>query len=341
MYRVRLLSGIAIALLYILGNVAYNKFGLQGIIYPILMVLLYLAAIFPTIYRACHQRKQRIILAGLVEGIDVGAIASLLAGVYFLVSQSHPELSSYLPVLVKLLTFGTISILVLCISLSFLLGLAFFLVKPKHGLELEREEKQDQSLFAGRSLISYAPVVLCILIIVAGLPVSLMGDIIYQQSGDASISKMTEFQPKVGETAPDVQSKTLDGKMWRLADQRGKVVLIDFWATWCKPCIESVPMFQRIHETYGVNKNFLVVTVSLDKDRSLLEKFINSHDMKWQILFEDNESTKKEFAEKFGVFSIPSLWIIDKDGKIAANQIFKEEKLKEQINNVLGKPSLL
>jgi thiol-disulfide isomerase/thioredoxin len=341
MYRVRLLSGIAIALLYILGNVAYNKFGLQGIIYPILMVLFYLAAIYPTIYRTCHQRKQRIILAGLVAGIDVGAIASLLTGVYLFVSQSHPKLSGYLLVLVRLLTFGTIHVLILCVSLSFIIGLLFFLLRFKRSQGIEREEIQEQSLFAGRKMISYAPVVLCVLIIVAGLPFSLMGNMIYQTTNDEIIRQMTELQPKIGDPAPPVQSKTLDGQIWRLTDQRGKVVLIDFWATWCKPCIKSIPMIQRIHEVYGNNKDFLVVTVSLDKDRSLLDKFINSHDMKWQILFEDNDSTKKEFAEEFGVFSIPSLWIIDKEGKIAAvNQVFKEEKLKEQINNALTKASL-
>jgi thiol-disulfide isomerase/thioredoxin len=118
-------------------------------------------------------------------------------------------------------------------------------------------------------------------------------------------------------------------------------VLLDFWATWCAPCREFLPTIEHIQKEFGTDEAFFLVTVSLDNERSALEGFIKTHDMPWQILYTDighDEWKKNEFAKEFGVFGIPSVWIIDKNGTVAAKEIRDEKKLKQKISELIREP---
>jgi thiol-disulfide isomerase/thioredoxin len=106
----------------------------------------------------------------------------------------------------------------------------------------------------------------------------------------------------------------VDGKKVDLADLRGKVVLIDFWATWCPPCVEEVPSLVETYEKYHA-QGFEIVGISLDEDKGALEKFTAQNKMTWPQFF-DGKGWENEFAQRFKIQSVPTLWLLDREGKL-------------------------
>jgi len=93
---------------------------------------------------------------------------------------------------------------------------------------------------------------------------------------------------------------------------RGKVVLVDFWATWCGPCRAEMPKVQALHAKYA-DQGFDVVGISLDKDLDALAEFIEKNDIPWTTLSGEGTSA---MAKKYGVRGIPTMMLIDRDGKV-------------------------
>jgi len=114
--------------------------------------------------------------------------------------------------------------------------------------------------------------------------------------------------------APDFSLKDADGAVIRLSDYRGKVVLLNFWATWCPPCRVEIPWFEQFQRTYG-SQGFAVIGVSMDEDGwNAVRPYMESNKISYRIVIGD-----RALAQKYGgVASLPETLLIDRDGRIAA-----------------------
>lgn len=124
--------------------------------------------------------------------------------------------------------------------------------------------------------------------------------------------------PGVGETM-EISFTSTEGEEIDLAKMKGKVVLVDFWATWCGPCIQEMPNVIAAYEKYK-DQGFEVIGISLDQDESKLKSFISDKNMTWPQYF-DGKGWKNEIASKLGIKGIPATFLIGKDGKIAASNL--------------------
>lgn len=133
----------------------------------------------------------------------------------------------------------------------------------------------------------------------------------------AQVAEMLKAQlnkPVDGAT-PELSGTTLEGKDISLADYKGKVVMIDFWATWCPPCVAEIPNVKKAYEKYH-DKGFEIIGVSLDRTVEPLKEFIADKGLTWPNIFDADQ--KVSLADKFSVTSIPSIFLLDQTGKIVA-----------------------
>jgi cytochrome c biogenesis protein CcmG/thiol:disulfide interchange protein DsbE len=135
-----------------------------------------------------------------------------------------------------------------------------------------------------------------------------------------------------GALAPDFTLHTLNGKDVTLSDMKGKVVLLEFWATWCPPCRASIPGIERLHEKYK-NKGVVILAVSMDEGGwDSVQSFVKEHGMTYTVL-EGND----DVYSKYQVRSIPLLLVIDKEGKITRRYLGfgNEEDVESDIKTLL------
>jgi peroxiredoxin len=127
-----------------------------------------------------------------------------------------------------------------------------------------------------------------------------------------------EEKVKVGQEAPLFSTKTVDGKELKLADYRGKFVLLDFWATWCGPCLGETPNLKAVFEKYGKRQDFALIGLSLDGDPAKPAAYAKENGCGWVDGFLGDWG-KDEVTKLYGVRGIPSIWLIGPDGKVVAS----------------------
>ena len=132
--------------------------------------------------------------------------------------------------------------------------------------------------------------------------------------------KSREEKVKVGQEAPLFEVKTVDGKEVKLADYKGKYVLLDFWATWCGPCVGETPNLKAVFEKYGKREDFAMIGLSLDKDLEKPKAYAKQNGCEWVDGFLGDWG-KDEVTKKYGVSGIPSIWLIGPDGKVVASRL--------------------
>jgi thiol-disulfide isomerase/thioredoxin len=126
----------------------------------------------------------------------------------------------------------------------------------------------------------------------------------------------------------------LDGSKFDLAGLRGKVVLVDFWATWCPPCVEEVPELVETYEKFR-DKGFEIVGISLDQNKETLEKFLKENKMTWPQYF-DGGGWENKIAQRFKIQSVPTMWLLGRDGKLV--DAAPRSRLEKAIENALAGP---
>lgn len=138
----------------------------------------------------------------------------------------------------------------------------------------------------------------------------------------------------VGTKFPDFNETDVNGKPLSIANYKGKVVLIDFWATWCPPCRGEIPNVVATYQKYH-DKGFEIIGVSLDQDKSKLLAFTKDQNMTWQQFF-DGKVWSNKLAVKDGVESIPATFLLDGDGKIIGKDL-RGEALETAVAKAVSK----
>lgn len=126
----------------------------------------------------------------------------------------------------------------------------------------------------------------------------------------------------------------LGGGEVNIADYKGKVVLVDFWATWCTPCLGELPNVWEVYERHH-DQGFEVIGVSLDFAKETLQSFVEAKAIPWtQIHFEDNEA-QRSFTQNYGVYGIPATFLVDRTGKLARITV-RGPNLEPAVAELLG-----
>ncbi len=117
----------------------------------------------------------------------------------------------------------------------------------------------------------------------------------------------------------------------------GKVVVLDFWASWCVPCRRSFPWLNTMHEKYA-DEGLAIIGVNLDMERADAERFLEEYPARFTILYDEN----KEIARQFDVVAMPSSYVIGRDGKVIARhmgfKVKQQDEYEAIIVEALGKP---
>lgn len=133
---------------------------------------------------------------------------------------------------------------------------------------------------------------------------------------------------------PPIDAMSIDGRRVSLAELRGKVVLVDFWATWCAPCVREIPHVRAAYERFHA-EGFEVIGVSLDRHRGALDAFVARERLPWPQVFNADCPADTNPAMQYDVHSIPHTVLVGRDGRIAATDL-RGSALDEAVSRALA-----
>jgi peroxiredoxin len=140
---------------------------------------------------------------------------------------------------------------------------------------------------------------------------------------------------EAGQPAPAFTAKTVDGKDVKLADYKGKYVLLDFWATWCAPCLAETPNIKAAYDAAGEDPRFVMLALSLDEKASDAAAYIKENQMPGTPIFLPGE-LENPVVKSFGVDQIPSIWLLGPDGKVIAKDL-RGDAIKSAVQTALSR----
>ncbi len=146
-------------------------------------------------------------------------------------------------------------------------------------------------------------------------------------------SQMGAEPLRVGEPAPDFRVQTLDGKVLSLIDFRGKFLLLDFWATWCAPCVAELPALRGLREEYRDEPRFAIVSLSLDESPDALTRLVKDGGLTWPQALLGPDSP---IAAAYGATAIPATFLIAPDGRIVDRDL-RNVGIKAAVARALGR----
>jgi peroxiredoxin len=140
---------------------------------------------------------------------------------------------------------------------------------------------------------------------------------------------------QVGKPAPAFATEDLQGRPVRLAAYRGRYILVDFWATWCAPCVAELPRLQAAYRAYH-DAGFEIIGVSLDESKAAVVDFVNARKLPWRQVH--NAGGPADIVEAFGVSSIPATYLIDPQGTVIRLDL-RGKALEETLARLIKKPA--
>jgi len=130
---------------------------------------------------------------------------------------------------------------------------------------------------------------------------------------DEGVRELDLIRPARAKRAEDFTVALVGGETLKLREQRGKAVMINFWATWCPPCREEMPAMERLYRRHR-ERGFVLLAVSVDTDASLVRPFLEHHKLTFPVALD----AKMELANTYGVRALPSSFLIDRNGYMTA-----------------------
>jgi len=134
-----------------------------------------------------------------------------------------------------------------------------------------------------------------------------------------------------GGPAPDFTSKTINGEEITLSKLKGKVVVLNFWATWCPPCRSEMPLFNRVYEKYR-DRGFEIIAISTDSSERQVKKFIKEFGIKFPVVMD-----KQNLVSKYNVSGLPTSFLIDRDGKIIKVRLGEYVEIEKDLKKLFVK----
>jgi peroxiredoxin len=154
-----------------------------------------------------------------------------------------------------------------------------------------------------------------------------------KQMAQSMLSRLETLRKlKIGAPAIDFKTTDIAGKDISLADYKGKVVLIDFWATWCAPCRAEMPNVKKVYSDFN-GKGFEIIGISMDNSRAALDSYLEEQNMTWRQIF-DGKGWQAELGQLYAVSSIPATFLIDREGKIRYKNL-RGDELGEAVARLL------
>jgi peroxiredoxin len=147
------------------------------------------------------------------------------------------------------------------------------------------------------------------------------------------LSVIASAQPKIGTLSPEITLKDLNGKEVSLSSLKGKVVLIDFWASWCGPCRKSMKHLSAIYPTLKA-KGFEIYGISIDENTEDWKKAVAADKISW-LQVNENGGWNAPVANLWKIDQIPTSYLLDKQGKIVARDL-EGRQLEAKINHLLN-----
>ncbi len=150
------------------------------------------------------------------------------------------------------------------------------------------------------------------------------------------LATATASAVELGAPAPGFTAETFDHRKISLADYHGRVVFVDFWASWCSPCRQSLPMYDKLAGEFPA-ADFAVIAVNLDEEAADAQKFLSDHPVKYTIV----QNPQGDIPKSFGLSGMPSSYLIDRDGVVRQRYVGFEPTdigtLKAEITKMIGK----
>lgn len=140
---------------------------------------------------------------------------------------------------------------------------------------------------------------------------------------------------KAGDFAPKLKLTTLDGETIDLEQLKGKAVLVNFWATWCPPCIEEIPSLIKTYDEFK-GRGLVILGITIDANgKKIIPNFVKEHNINYPVILDVDQ----RFSRSFSVFGVPENILIDKTGKIVARRYGADDwldpKARKQITDLL------